>query len=46
MADLNDNAPYFTSPIYTYRVKEDVEISQDLITIKAEDKDSRKFFKA
>lgn len=44
MADLNDNPPYFPHPLYSETVPEDIEISQDILTVKAEDPDSRKFF--
>ncbi|VDN56530.1 unnamed protein product [Dracunculus medinensis] len=39
VADINDNAPYFDEKRYEGRVSENVDVNQDIITIKAHDLD-------
>lgn len=43
VADINDNAPYFDEKRYEGRVSENVDVNQDIITIKAHDLDRCEF---
>ena len=43
IGDVNDNPPYFTEKKYEGRVKENAEIYTDVLTVKAQDLDRRKF---
>jgi hypothetical protein len=40
-SDANDNAPRFPHPFYTVQVPENVELGKELMTVRAEDPDSR-----
>ncbi|KAK5977060.1 Cadherin domain protein [Trichostrongylus colubriformis] len=40
IADVNDNAPVFSRPLYTTQVREDFDIGKPILTVRTEDKDS------
>ncbi|KAI1722266.1 cadherin domain-containing protein [Ditylenchus destructor] len=41
VTDLNDNPPTFNQTLYERRVPENIDISQEILTVKAEDLDSQ-----
>ena len=41
VADLNDNAPRFEKVLYEASVPENIDVSQEIMTVKADDLDSR-----
>lgn len=40
--DINDNAPYFNETVYRGRVRENAEVQQNVMTVKAHDLDKGK----
>lgn len=41
VADVNDNPPFFKQDRYETSIKENADVNQDVITIKASDQDER-----